>query len=69
MIHSYPTKFDYNILFESVLATDEEKNFRENLAKGYGVGSPLHKLLLFSKDNKEEDVRVTFYRDPASWCK
>ena len=49
--------------------TAEEKVFRQNLPNGYGVGSPLHKLRLFSEDNKEQDVRVTFYRDSASWCK
>jgi hypothetical protein len=53
---------------ESVQTADE-KVFRSNLSKGYGIGSPLHKLRLFSEENKEEDVRVTFYRDSASWCK
>ena len=48
--------------------TPEERTFRANLAKGYGVGSPLHNLRLFHEGNKEEEVRVTFYRDSASWC-
>ena len=48
--------------------TDEERNFRKNLEKGYGIGSPMHKIRLFDKSNKEEDVAVTFYRDSASWC-
>ncbi|KAL7553342.1 hypothetical protein ACHAWF_016626, partial [Thalassiosira exigua] len=48
--------------------TPEEKNFRANLNKGYGVPSPLHKLRLFDESNREEDVRVTLYRDSASWC-
>ena len=48
--------------------TPEERKFRSiNLAYGYGVGSPLHKLRLFDESNREEDVRVTFYRDSASW--
>lgn len=48
--------------------TPEERNFRSNLAKGYGKPSPLHKLRLFDESNKEEDVRVTLFRDSASWC-
>ena len=49
--------------------TDEERNFRQNLGKGYGVqGSPMHKIRLFDESNKEEDISVTFYRDSASWC-
>lgn len=48
--------------------TKEERDFRKNLAKGYGEGSPLHKIRLFDESNKEEDIRVTFYRDSASWC-
>jgi hypothetical protein len=49
--------------------TPEERAFRENLSKGYGVGSPLHLVRLYDESNREEDVRVTFYRDSASWCK
>lgn len=49
--------------------TLEDQSFRQNLEKGYGVGSPLHRLRLFHESNKEEDVRVVFYRDSASWCK
>jgi len=48
--------------------TAEERKFRSNLQKGYGTASPLHKLRLFDESNKEEDVRVTLYRDSASWC-
>jgi hypothetical protein len=48
--------------------TPEERVFRQNLPMGYGVGSPLHKVRLFDASNKEADVRVTFYRDSASWC-
>ena len=47
--------------------TPEERKFRSSLASGFGVGSPLHKLRLFDESNREEDVRVTFYRDSASW--
>jgi thiol-disulfide isomerase/thioredoxin len=54
---------------ESKMTSDEERNFRANLAKGYGVaGSPLHKIRLFDESNEEKDIRVTFYRDSASWC-
>ncbi|KAL7568514.1 hypothetical protein ACA910_002634 [Epithemia clementina (nom. ined.)] len=53
---------------ETLMETDEERNFRKNLAKGYGIGSPLHKVRLYNESNKEEDIRVTFYRDSASWC-
>ena len=48
--------------------TDDERNFRKNLTKGYGKASPLHKLRLFDESNREEDVKVTLYRDSASWC-
>ena len=48
--------------------TDEERNFRANLEKGYGIGSPMHKIRLFEESNEEEDIAVTFYRDSASWC-
>jgi glutathione S-transferase len=53
---------------ESLQTTDEERSFRDNLAKGYGPASPLHKVRLYDESNKEEDIRVTFYRDSASWC-
>ena len=65
---SFPSWSDVRNHLES-LQTPEERSFRENLSKGYGVGSPLHLLRLYNKENKEEDVRVTFYRDHASWCK
>jgi len=49
--------------------TDEERNFRKNLERGYGVqGSPMHKIRLFDESNREEDISVIFYRDSASWC-
>ena len=48
--------------------TAEERKFRSNLHKGYGTASPLHKLRLFDESNNEDDVRVTLYRDSASWC-
>jgi len=49
--------------------TPEERNFRENIQKGYGeVGSALHKVRLYDESNKESDIRITFYRDHASWC-
>jgi glutathione S-transferase len=51
----------------SLQAPDEHK-FRDNLIKGYGPASPLHKIRLYDESNKEEDIRVTFYRDSASWC-
>jgi glutathione S-transferase len=51
---------------ESKMTSDEERHFRANLEKGYGVASPLHKVRLFDKSNDEKDIRVTFYRDSAS---
>lgn len=48
--------------------TPDERSFRSNLAKGYGKPSPLHKLRLFDESNDENDVRVTLFRDSASWC-
>jgi len=53
---------------ESRMKSDDECHFRANLAKGYGVGSPLHKIRLFDETNRESDIRVKFYRDSASWC-
>ena len=49
------------------MQTPEERNFRSNLDKGYGKPSPLHKLRLFDESNNEDNVRVTLYRDSASW--
>jgi glutathione S-transferase len=46
----------------------DERRFRSSLEKGYGAASPLHKLRLFDESNDENDVRVTLYRDSASWC-
>jgi len=48
--------------------SSEEKAFRSNVAKGIGAPSPLNKIRLFDESNKEEDIRVTLYRDHASWC-
>lgn len=48
--------------------TEEEKRFRPNLEKGHGAASPLNLVRLYDKSNREEDIRVTFYRDHASWC-
>ena len=48
--------------------TPEEKVFRENVEKGIGRASPLNKIRLYEDGVKEEDVRVVFYRDSASWC-
>lgn len=47
-------------------ATPSEKTFRENVNSGL-IASPMNKVRLFNAD-KESDVRVTFYRDHASWC-
>jgi len=55
-------------LLESSMETNDERLFRQNLDKGYGVGSPLHKVRLYDESNQEQDIRVTFYRDSASWC-
>ena len=48
--------------------TADEKSFRTNIEKGIGAPSPLNKIRLFDENNKEEDIRVTLYRDHASWC-
>jgi len=48
--------------------TPDERMFRANVEKGVGPASPLHKIRLFDESNKEEDIRVTLYRDHASWC-
>jgi len=48
--------------------TPEERAFRSNVEKGIGLASPLNKIRLFDESNKEEDIRVTLYRDHASWC-
>lgn len=64
-LHSWTTIRE---MLKSQQTSDTEKSFRENLKYGYGNGSPLHHVRLFDKSNKEEDVRVVFYRDSASWC-
>lgn len=48
--------------------TSEEKAFRSNVEKGIGAPSPLNKIRLYDESNTEKDIRVTFYRDSASWC-
>ncbi|KAL3933238.1 MAG: hypothetical protein SGBAC_010485 [Bacillariaceae sp.] len=48
--------------------TEEEKAFRSNVEKGIGKASPLNKVRLFDESNSESDIRVTFFRDHASWC-
>ena len=48
--------------------TDTEQSFRENVQKGL-VASPLNTIRLFHETDTEEDIRVTFSRDHASWCK
>lgn len=48
--------------------TGEEKAFRSNVEKGIGPASPLNKIRLYDESNTEEDIRVTLYRDSASWC-
>jgi glutathione S-transferase len=50
------------------LQTPEERTFRETLSTGRGPPSPLHKVRLFYDSDEEKDVRVTFFRDSASWC-
>lgn len=32
------------------------------------MASPLHTIRLFDERHTEQDIRVTFYRDSASWC-
>jgi hypothetical protein len=65
---SLPTWPDIRSLLESQMQTDQERSFRQNIEKGYGIASPMNKVRLFDESNKEEDIRVTFYRDSASWC-
>ena len=57
---------DIRSQLESV-QTPEERKFRDNLVKGYGAGSPMHKVRLYDESNQESDIRITFYRDHASW--
>ena len=57
---------DIRSQLESV-QTPEERKFRDNLVKGYGEGSPMNKVRLYDESNQEKDIRVTFYRDHASW--
>jgi hypothetical protein len=42
--------------------TPDERAFRSNVEKGIGPPSPLNKIRLYDESNKEEDIRVTFYR-------
>jgi glutathione S-transferase len=62
-----PSWSDVRSQLESLQQTPEERLFRRNLDGGYGAASPLHEMRLFDESNGEEDVRVTFYRDSASW--
>ena len=50
------------------MQTDQEKQFRNDVDRGIGKASPLNKIRLFDESNTENDVRVVFYRDHASWC-
>ena len=47
--------------------TEEEKQFRTNVEKGVQA-SPLNTIRLFDESSTEDDIRVVFYRDSASWC-
>mmetsp|Transcript_6244 Transcript_6244/g.15704 ORF Transcript_6244/g.15704 Transcript_6244/m.15704 type:complete len:222 (-) Transcript_6244:352-1017(-) len=48
--------------------TDEEREFRSNLASGRGeVSQPLASIRLFDAPDGTEP-RVTFFRDHAAWC-
>jgi glutathione S-transferase len=62
-----PSWEDIRFQLES-LQTDEERSFRQNIENGHGIGSPMHKMRLYDETNTEKDIRVTFYRDSASWC-
>lgn len=50
------------------MQTPEERAFRDNIKLGYGTGSPLNLVRLYDESNSEDDIRVVFYRDHASWC-
>lgn len=63
-----PTSWDEIRTALAAKQTPEEKEFRNNLPRGIGAASPLHKLRLFEEGNKEDDIRVTLFRDSASWC-
>jgi glutathione S-transferase len=47
--------------------TGEEKAFRSNVEKGIQA-SPFNKVRLFEEGDSEGNIRVTLYRDHASWC-
>lgn len=55
-------------LWENQSQTPAERLFRSHLELGYGVASPLQKIRLYDERNSINDVRVTLYRDSASWC-
>ena len=42
--------------------TPDERAFWSNVNKGIGPPLPLNKIPLYHDNNKEEDIRVTFYR-------
>ncbi|GMH68337.1 hypothetical protein TL16_g04904, partial [Triparma laevis f. inornata] len=46
--------------------TASERSFRDDVVAGR-VSSPFNSIRLFNGE-KEDDVRVTLYRDSASWC-
>ena len=47
---------------------NENPNFRNDLKSGFGTASPLHTVRRFGSKDDDERVRVTLYRDSASWC-
>eukprot|EP00592_Proboscia_alata_P014537 CAMPEP_0194395272 /NCGR_PEP_ID=MMETSP0174-20130528/124330_1 /TAXON_ID=216777 /ORGANISM="Proboscia alata, Strain PI-D3" /LENGTH=569 /DNA_ID=CAMNT_0039191187 /DNA_START=749 /DNA_END=2458 /DNA_ORIENTATION=+ len=67
-IASIPPTWDTIATKLHTLQTPTERDFRPSIQKGYDPPSPLHKIRLYDSSNKEEDIRVTFYRDSATWC-
>eukprot|EP00546_Thalassionema_frauenfeldii_P003264 CAMPEP_0178931622 /NCGR_PEP_ID=MMETSP0786-20121207/22026_1 /TAXON_ID=186022 /ORGANISM="Thalassionema frauenfeldii, Strain CCMP 1798" /LENGTH=514 /DNA_ID=CAMNT_0020608547 /DNA_START=162 /DNA_END=1703 /DNA_ORIENTATION=+ len=53
--------------WEQSCTTDEERNFRSLVEQGR-IASPLNQIRLFDSSQTPDDIRVTFYRDSASWC-
>lgn len=49
------------------MQTEDERNFRSNLAAGRGDTHPLASIRLFDEPDGYEP-RVTLYRDHAAWC-
>jgi len=52
--------------WEESCTTKEERNFRQLVEQGL-LPSPLNKIRLFKKNQSEDDIRVSFYRNSASW--